>query len=231
MATPQKRVQPATHVSVWIGLGLAIVGLLIAMYAYSGTRVYDIAFAYVAIAGGILAIAGILISAWGRAIMAARAQRNRRATLQKDALKLADAGVAERPPPTVAEPPEKKRFAFGMPGRRQQAQEAKAVEGKASSGRTVFAFRARASAPPPPAPEAAPAPVAEPHPEPLVEIPAIESLVEAPLQMETPLVAAASAAATERVTLKCPSCATQFSTEGVRPLTATCPSCGFSATV
>lgn len=219
MATPQKRVQPATHVSVWIGLGLAVVGLLIALYAYSGTRVYDIAYAYVAVAGGALALAGIMISAWGRAIMAARAQRNRRATIQKDAHMLADVGVAtERPPPTVAEPPEKKRFAFSMPGRKpKRAEEAPAIEGKASSG-SVFAFKRRAAEP---APAAAP-PAREP-----VEIPAIENLVEAPLEMAAP----SPAPTLERVTLKCPSCATQFMTEGVRPMTATCPSCGFSATI
>ncbi|MEA3201508.1 MAG: hypothetical protein QOE90_2936 [Thermoplasmata archaeon] len=206
MAQPAKRAQPATHVSVWIGLGLSIVGLLVAMYAYSGTRVYDITYAFVALVGGLAALAGIMVSAWGRAIMAARAQRNRRATLQKDALMVADAGIAERPPPTVAEPAEKKRFALPFKNRKPK----QVVEGEASSG-TLFAFKSRA---------------AEPQPEPrALEIPAIESLVEAPLQME------AAAPAVERVTLKCPSCATQFTTEGVRPLTATCPACGFSATV
>jgi hypothetical protein len=222
VATAQKKAQPATHVSVWIGLGLSIVGLLIAMYAYSGTRVYDITYAYVAMAGGVVALGGILVSAWGRAIMAARAQRMRRQTLQHDALKLTEVGIAEaRPPPTVAEPPQKKRFSFSLPSRRPKT-EAPAVEGGASSG-TLFAFRARA--PPPVAPEAEPAPAAETR---AMEIPAIESLVETPLAIDAP---AAVPQALERVTLRCPSCSTQFTTEGVRPLAVTCPSCGFSATV
>ncbi len=211
MATAQKRAQPATHVSVWIGLGLSIVGLLIAMYAYSGTRVYDITYAYVALAGGVVALGGILVSAWGRAIMAARAQRMKRQTLQHDALKLTEVGLAEaKAPPTVAEPPQKKRFSFSLPARKGK-REAPAVEGAASSG-TLFSFRARSA--PPPAPEPAR------HE---VEIPAIEGLVEAPLPMEAP--------APERITLRCPSCSNEFSAEGVRPLAVTCPSCGFSATV
>ena len=216
MAQPAKRAQPATHVSVWIGLGLSLVGLLLAMYAYSGTRVYDIAYAYVAVAGGVLALAGILVSAWGRAIMAARAQRMKRQTLQHDALKLADAGIAEaRQPPTVAEPAEKKRFAFPALGRREKRP---AVEGGASSG-TLFAFR-RGAPPHPPAPEAAPA-ASEPR---ALEIPSVEGLVDAPLPL-------AAEPAVERVTLRCPSCSGEFTAEGVRPLAATCPTCGFSATV
>ena len=220
MATTRKAAQPATHVSVWVGLGLSIVGLLIAMYAYSGTRVYDITFAYVAMAGGVVALGGILVSAWGRAIMAARAQRMRRQTLQHDALKLTEMGIAEaRPPPTVAEPPQKKRFAFALPGRKAKG-EAPAVEGGASSG-TLFAFRSRSA--PPPAPEPEPVAVEARA----LEIPAIEGLVvDAPLPME-----AAAPAVAERVTLRCPSCGSQFSAEGVRPLAVTCPSCGFSATV
>jgi hypothetical protein len=121
----------------------------------------------------------------------------------------------------VAEPPQKRRFAFALPGRRAKG-EAPAIEGGASSG-TLFAFRSRSA--PPPAPE--PEPAAEAR---ALEIPAIESLVvEAPLAVEPD--AAPAVPERERVTLRCPSCGSEFSAEGVRPLAATCPSCGFSATV
>lgn len=209
MATAPKKPQPATHFTVWVGLGLAVLGLLLALYAYSGTRIYDVTYAFVAVAGGVMSLVGILVSAWGRSIMAARAQRSKRATIQKDALKLAEAVADERPPPTVAEPPEKKRFSLGLP-KRKAKEAAPPVEGQASSG-TIFAFR-RSSAPPP-------------APEP--EIPAVEALVEKPLDLGSPTAVPVA----ERVTLKCPSCSAQFAAEGVRPFAATCPSCGFSATI
>src|SRR5687768_14750723 len=106
-----KRASPPTHPTVWIGLGLAGVGLLLALYAYTGTRVYDVMFAGVALAGGLLALGGILTAAWGRAIMSARASRERRQLIRKDAVIVADE-IAHQPPPTVAEPATKKRFAF-----------------------------------------------------------------------------------------------------------------------
>ncbi|MFA5860578.1 MAG: hypothetical protein WDA16_02680 [Candidatus Thermoplasmatota archaeon] len=108
MATA-KRKAPPTHPTVWIGLGLAAVGLLVAMFAYSGTRVYDITYAIIAVVGAVVALAGILLAAWGRAVMSARAQRSRRAFTHEDSLTLTE-GVGA--PPTVAEPPSKKRFAF-----------------------------------------------------------------------------------------------------------------------
>jgi hypothetical protein len=218
VATTQKRAQPATHITVWIGLALSIVGLLIAMYAYSGTRVYDIGYAYVAVAGGVVAMAGILVSAWGRSIMAARASRIKRETIHKDALMLTEAGLTEtRAPPTVAEPAEKKRFSFSLPSLpslpMRKRREAPAVEGGAASG-SLFAFRTRD--PPPAAPE----------PEPLRSIDVESLTLEAPMAE-----IAREPASLERVTLRCPSCASQFSAEGMRPFAATCPSCGFSATI
>lgn len=113
-----KRKAPPTHPSVWIGLGLASVGLLVAMFAYSGTRVYDIIYATIAVVGAIVSLAGILLAAWGRAVMSARAARARRTLMREDTLKLTEA--LEPAPPTVAEPPSKKRFDFKslMPERR-----------------------------------------------------------------------------------------------------------------
>src|SRR5688500_9424356 len=106
-----KRATPPTHPTVWIGLGLAGVGLLLALYAYTGTRVYDVMYAGVALAGGFLALGGILTAAWGRAVMSARAARERRQLIQKDAIVAGDE-VAHQAPPTVAEPAVKKRFSF-----------------------------------------------------------------------------------------------------------------------
>ena len=180
-----KRAAPPTHVTVWVGLAMAAVGLLVALYAYTGTRVYDVTFAFVAVLGGLLALAGILTSAWGRAVMAARAGRARRLTMQQDAMKLGkEVAVVERPP-TVAEPASKKKFDFSATARRMMPERP--------------SFLTRKSAPPPAPAEAAPL--------------------------------AAAAAVLERVTLKCPQCASEFSAEGVRPFAATCPHCGFSADV
>jgi hypothetical protein len=136
VATATKRSTPPTHPTVWIGLGMAAVGLLVALYAYTGARVYDIVYAVVALVGGIVALAGILTSAWGRAIMSARASRARRATMQAETLKLGEE-VLDPPPPTVAEPPAKRRLA--LPRMRLPS----------------FSLRAKGAPPPTPPPAAA----------------------------------------------------------------------------
>jgi hypothetical protein len=211
MAAPTKRAQPATHPTVYVGLALAAVGLLLALYAYTGTRIYDIRFVLVAIGGAALAIVGIFVSAWGRAIMASRAQRSRRALIHDDALRVVEEGLA--PPPTVAEPPSKKRFDFKLGARKPKAPREEPVE-KPAKG--AFAFKRRAAPPPPPAPPAEEGPVvavvAEPHP------------AAAPL-------AASAEPALERVTVRCPRCATEFTAEGVRPIPITCPSCGLAGSL
>lgn len=201
MATVKKANVPATHPTVYVGLALAVVGLLLAMYAYTGTRVYDIVFAFVAVGGAVVALAGILLAAWGRSIMSARAARSRRSAMKDDAMKLADEvpskGRAKPVPPpedlpTVAAPASKKRFDFSI-GRRKEK------PAKAAEASNVFAFKRKpAEAGPTTAPAAREASAAPPEP------------------------------AIERVTLGCPSCATQFSAEGTRPFRVTCPSCGFS---
>lgn len=201
-----KRATP-THPTVYVGLALAAVGLVLAMYAYTGTRQYDITYAFVAIGGGLLALAGIFTAAWGRAIMSVRAQRARRAAHPVEPAK----GAEVRAPPTVAAPQQKKRFDLGNAAmkafkRRRDHEGAKPHEEKAASHQTAFAFRRRNAPAPPPSvdePEetrAAPAPALDP-------------------------------AAPARLTLQCPRCAASFSAEGVRPLTVLCPSCGFSDTV
>lgn len=203
MATVKKANVPPTHPSVYVGLALAAVGLLVATYAYTGTRVYDITFAVVALLGALLALGGILAAAWGRSIMAARASRSRRGAIQAEALKM------EEDLPTIAAPKEKKRFAFPLPKR---AAKEKVPEG--SGGAAVFAFRRRTEETPTPV-EAAPVEAAA-APEP------VEALAEP---------AAGAAGEPVRVTLRCPQCAETFSAEGARPFLATCGSCGFSATV
>lgn len=194
MAAAVKRQSPPTHPTVWVGLGLAALGLLLAAYAYTGTRVYDITFAFVAILGGALALGGILTAAWGRAVMAARAQRSKRGLMKDDAVKAAHAAhVAEEAPPTVAAPASKRSFDFARAARRLMPQpRAKTTEGTSKGG--LFAFRS---------------------PAPPVEAPA----------------AAVVAAEPQRIKVRCPQCSTEFSGEGVRPFTLTCPSCGFAAEV
>jgi hypothetical protein len=149
---PTKRAAPPTHPTVWIGLGLAGIGLLFALYAYTGTRVYDVLYAGVALVGGVLALAGILTAAWGRAVMSARASRERRSLIQRDAVVVADAIAHEAPPPTVAEPAAKKRFSFPKASALLESS-----RGKAS---TLFAFRRRPSDEAPPSPPPASEPVA-----------------------------------------------------------------------
>jgi hypothetical protein len=177
------RKAPPTHPSVWIGLGLATLGLFVALYAYTGTRVYDVTFAAVALVGGVVALAGILVSAWGRAVMAARASRSRRSVMKEDTLKLAE--VALEQPPTVAEPASKRRIDLANVFK---------IDLSAATSRLKFKRAPRPGG----AEEAA--------------------VVETPPQ-------------SVRVTLKCPDCGTEFTSEGVRPFTATCPQCAFSADV
>lgn len=213
-----KRAQPATHPTVYVGLALASVGLLLAVYAYTGTRIYDVRFALAAIGGALLAFAGIFTAAWGRAIMAARAQRSRRTLIHDDAVKAAEAVGAQ--PPTVAAPPEKKRFDFAASARRAFQRREKASREKepaevAAAPRGAFAFRRRSTPPPPPAPPEEPAPAPAP--------------VEAPPVEVVPAVTAEPAV--ERITLKCPRCQTEFTAEGVRPFPIQCPSCGLAGTL
>ena len=162
MAAAVKRQSPPTHPTVWAGLGLAAVGLLVAAYAYTGTRVYDITFAFVAVVGGLLALAGILTAAWGRAVMSARAQRSRRGLLKEDAATAArEARAEEERPPTVAAPASKRSFDFAGAARRLLPRPAPREE-KAADRKALFAFRSPAAPAPAPAPEpAAAAPAAE----------------------------------------------------------------------
>lgn len=182
---------PPTHPTVYSGLALAVVGLLLATYAYTGTRVYSIGFAFVAALGGLLALAGILTAAWGRSIMAARAARSRRGLIKEEALKL------DESLPTVAAPAGKKRrFTLPKLGRSQ------------------------GTPPPGAAPPDADEPLVRLAPEP-ASTPGPAD--DAPLVTLTPEIV--------RVSLRCPACSETFSAEGARPFRATCPQCGFSATV
>ncbi|HEX2022259.1 MAG TPA: hypothetical protein VHH36_06065 [Candidatus Thermoplasmatota archaeon] len=212
MAAPARRA-PATHPTVYVGLGLAVVGLLLATYAYTGSRVYDSAFALVALAGGVLALLGIMTAAWGRAVMGARAQRRARGR-----------PAPEPAPglPTVAAPEgksEKRRIPFPIPRR------AKRETGEAKPASNLFSFRRRSAPPPAPEEPAPPEAVIEaPAPEPVPAPPAVEvAVAEAPVAAPAPVL--------ERVTLRCPRCATTFTAEGARPFAATCPSCALVAEV
>jgi len=217
MATVKRGNVPPTHPTVWIGLALAAIGLLLAVYAYTGSRVYEIAFAIVALVGAFLALVGIMTAAWGRSIMASRASRDRRAAFSSDAMSMSQQ-AEDRPTseelPTVAASAEKKRFAFSL-GKRNKQDAAREPEAIPAG---VFAFRRKE-----PAPRPAPEPVRAPEPEPAPVVPDITA--------DEPLVTLAPPADPVRVTLRCPQCGTTFSAEGVRPFEARCTSCGFSATV
>lgn len=206
MASVKRGSVPPTHPTVSIGLGLAVLGLLLTMYAYTGARVYDVAFAFVALVGGLVALVGILVAAWGRSIMSSRASRSRRTAISRDALAMARPDEA---PPTLAAPAQKRRFALPRPKPK------KAPEPTASPGAALFAFR-RAGPVAPDDPR---------HPEQAARLepaPADPSAVEpAPAPAGLPV----------RARLRCPRCANEFLAEGVRPFDATCGACGFFATV
>lgn len=218
MATVKKANVPPTHPTVYAGLALASVGLLVAIWAYTGTRVYEIMYAIVAGIGGVLALAGILVAAWGRSVMAARSSRSRRALMTQDALAVgkpvsvtqaATEAMGSETMPTVAAPSEKKRFSFSIPKR------AKKEEKPAEAG-ALFAFKRKQ-------PDAAPPERAPDDPRhPIVTERLAEERAPAP---------SADAPAPVRATLKCPQCGHTFSVEGVRPFEARCPSCGFASTV
>lgn len=218
MATVKKANVPPTHPTVYAGLALASVGLLVAIWAYTGTRVYEIVYAVVAAIGGVLALAGILVAAWGRSIMAARSSRSRRATIAQDALAVgkpasitqaATESLGSETMPTVAAPSEKKRFSFPIPKRTKK--EDKPVEAAA-----LFAFKRKPV-------EAQPAERAPDDPR--------HPVVAERLAEERPPTPSAEAPAPVRATLKCPQCGHTFSAEGVRPFEARCSSCGFASTV
>lgn len=219
MATVKKANVPPTHPTVYVGLALAVMGLLVAMYAYTGTRVYDIVFAFIALAGALLALAGILVAAWGRSIMAARASRSRRAVIREDALSLAkpvaasDAPASSETLPTIATPPEKKRFSFPIPKR------AKKEDKREGSPGAVFAFKRR---------EPAAAPAESARAPPAADDPRSPGFAAA-LPAETASVSLVDRPT--RATLRCPQCGNQFVAEGVRPFSATCPTCGFASTI
>lgn len=218
MATVKRGNVPPTHPTVWIGLALASVGLLLAIYAYTGARVYDIRFAFIALAGAFLALLGILTAAWGRSIMSSRASRARRAAFSSDAMSMSrptEEAPTSDDAPTVAAPATRKRFAFSL-GKRDKKEEARSAREPIPAG--VFAFRRRDPAPAPSPAEPAPEPAREPE----GAVPDIHA--------EEPLVTLAPADPV-RVTLRCPQCSATFSAEGVRPFAASCTSCGFSATV
>jgi len=213
VATVKKANVPPTHPTVYVGLALAAIGLLLAMYAYTGSRVYDIMFAFIAIGGGVISLAGIMTAAWGRSIMAARASRSRRTAMSVDALALGKPVPVEEARgsesmPTIAAPSEKKRFSFSMPKRAKK-------EAPNADPAALFAFKRRADAAPAPA-----APTARDDPR-NPEVSA--ALAESPIGPEPEAVL--------KISLKCPQCGTQFSAEGVRPFEARCSACGFAATV
>lgn len=52
---------------VWTGLLLALVGVLVGGYAYTGDRVYHIEFIAVAFGGFLLLVAGSILAGWGQA--------------------------------------------------------------------------------------------------------------------------------------------------------------------
>lgn len=217
MATT-RRAQPATHPTVYVGLALAAVGLLLALYAYTGTRIYDVRFALVAAGGALCAIVGIFVSAWGRAIVASRAQRSRRGLARDDALAAARE-TSSSPPPTVAAPASKKRFDFKLGARKPRPAKEPASEAPAAA-KGAFAFKRRAAPPPPPPPPAGEASVVLAAPEPAhpsAQAPATEAASAEPVL--------------ERVTVKCPRCATEFTAEGVRPIPIACPSCGLAGSL
>lgn len=127
MATPTKRrVSEPTHPSVWAGLVLATVGFLIAIYAYTGPRVYDIVYFFVAIVGALLALAGIFAAAWGRALGASRRKRVEKA---------AKFGAPANEPPTVAAPKEKRALLSRLLP--------KGAPKEAAPAKPVFAFKRR----------------------------------------------------------------------------------------
>ncbi|HVM44543.1 MAG TPA: hypothetical protein VM582_01310 [Candidatus Thermoplasmatota archaeon] len=222
MATVKRGNVPPTHPTVWIGLALATIGLLLAVFAYTGGRVYDITYAFVALGGAVLALAGILVSAWGRSILSARAGRSRRAAISADALAIGRPAAAGEPAPafsqdapTIAAPREKKRFPFPRP-------RAKKAEAEPAIPAGVFAFRRRE----PPAPAA-------PEAESTTALPPVPALApdEPPVALDAAPAPREPSAERVRVTLRCPQCGTTFGAEGARPFEATCTSCGFSATV
>lgn len=139
MAQTKRRVSEPTHPTVWAGLGLAIAGLLVSVYAYTGARVYDIAFFFVAIGGGVLALAGILAAAWGRALGSSRRKRAEKA-VRFGAPATAEAGPerpAEKPaPPTVAAPAEKRSILARLVPKG-------APKEPAAPAKPVFAFKRR----------------------------------------------------------------------------------------
>lgn len=221
--TPRRARAAPTHVSVYIGLIFAIAGLLLAMYAYTGTRIYEKTFAYIALGGGALALIGILVAAWGRAVMAARAQRARRGFApQREEAREEPREVqvrVEESPPTVAEPAQKKRtLALGLPklgrgkdaARAEPADEAAPERTRADAG--LFAFKRRGR-------EAREAKAQQ----------AVVVAEAAPVEPEV-VASAPAAPALVRVTVRCPGCATEFTSEGTPPVAITCPSCGLSGT-
>lgn len=204
MAAAVKRQSPPTHPTVWVGLGLAAAGLLVSAYAYTGTRVYDITFAAIAILGGLVALLGIMTAAWGRAVMGARSQRASRGFSAQPAPKPRPVDADEPASPTIAAPPGKKRTAIDLASAARRLLPARKPEGARPEGprpggatatASLFAFRSPASKAPPTAPEPRAAPLLE------------------------------------RVTVRCPECRSTFSGEGARPFTLTCPTCGLAAEV
>jgi predicted RNA-binding Zn-ribbon protein involved in translation (DUF1610 family) len=211
MAETKRRVSEPTHPSVWAGLVLAVAGLLVALYAYTGPRVYDIVYFFAALAGGLLALGGILAAAWGRALGASRRKRAEKAarfgapapagaaTAASSRAARGDGRAADAPP-TVAAPADKRTIlARLIPKGAPKEPEA--------PPKPVFAFRRRGAGAGPGA--AAPAATAA----------AAVSVEPAKVPVR------------ERLSMACPNCGEQFAAEGVRSFTATCPKCAFSAEV
>lgn len=137
MATVKKANVPPTHPSVYVGLVFATIGLLVAVYSYTGARVYEIRYAVIAAVGAFLALVGIFVASWGRSIMASRASRSRRTTMSRDAMAIT-APEGSESAPTIAVPSEKKRFRFPRPARIEK-------ETPAQAG-ALFAFKRQPTA-------------------------------------------------------------------------------------
>jgi len=76
---------PRLH--VWVGLVVATVGLVVATYAYTGNRAYEIIYVPVAVLGFLLVLVGSLEAGWGQANkprMGGRKAARRAAAKRKD---------------------------------------------------------------------------------------------------------------------------------------------------
>jgi hypothetical protein len=59
---------------VWAGLGITALGLVLAAYAVTGDRIYDLTWAPIFVLGAAVALAGAGVAAWGRTGARTRAE-------------------------------------------------------------------------------------------------------------------------------------------------------------